>query len=205
MRDSLIYVDVQQGTPEWMQARAGVITASEFDKILTPKTMKPSSQVDDYVAKLAAEWYMGHPADTYQSAWMGWGLAYEDEARKFYEMRRDIRTFRPGFIFMDEERLVGCSPDSMGLEIKCPSPATQVRYLLDGGLPAEYICQVQGLMYVTGAETWDFLSYHPELPEHLFTVERDPKWHEAFEDALAVALVKLRDARAALEYLRSGE
>lgn len=204
MRETMITVDVVQGTPEWAAARAGVFTASEFDKILTPKTLKPSSQVDAYVARLAAEWYMGHPIESgEQSAWMGWGLAYEDEARKFYEYRKGITTVRPGFILMDERRLVGCSPDSMGLEIKCPAPHTQVKYLLDGGLPPEYICQVQGCMFVTGAETWDFLSYHPELPEHLVTVEADPAWRDAFEAALDVAIVKLMDARRALECLRS--
>jgi hypothetical protein len=138
---------------------------------------------------------------------MGWGLAYEEEARNWYEMETGRTTERPGFIFMDDRKVIGCSPDSMGLEIKCPSPAVHVRYLLDGVLPADYICQVQGLMFVTGAETWDFLSYHPDFgprAQLLITVEKDPVFQEKLGEALETAVVMLGEARARLDEFRDG-
>lgn len=201
MRDSLIFVDVQQGTPEWLAVRAGVFTASEFDRVITPKTLKQSAQLPGYIARLAAEWMMGHPDETVQTAWMGWGLMYEDEARRWYHLEKGIDTERPGFIFMDDRRVIGCSPDSMGLEIKCPSPAVHVRYLLDGVLPAEYICQVQGLMYVTGAEEWDFLSYHPDLPPFLLRVERDPVFCARLGEELEAAVEMLEKDKKRLARL----
>ena len=42
----MIIHDVEQGTQEWLRVRFGVITASNADKILTPKTKKPSTQVE---------------------------------------------------------------------------------------------------------------------------------------------------------------
>lgn len=198
MRDTLIFIDTVQGTPEWLDIRCGCLTASEFDKIITPKTMKPSAQAAGYIARLAAEWLMGHPIETEQTSFMAWGLMYEDEARRWYHLEKGIETERPGFIFMDDRRVIGCSPDSMGLEIKCPSPAVHVRYLLDGVLPSEYICQVQGLMYVTGAEEWDFLSYHPDLPPFLLRVERDPVFCARLGEELELAVAMLEEVKEKL-------
>jgi hypothetical protein len=198
MRDTLIIVDVEQGTPEWQAVRAGVITASDFDKLITPARLGRSGQLETYIMGKAAEAYMGHAADSYQSPWMAWGLQYEDEARRYYEMMTGRATTRPGFIFLNEGRMVGGSPDAFmpdletGLEIKCPSPAVHTRYLLDGVLPVEYLCQVQGLMYVTGCPRWDFMSYHPELPQFIITVEADTKFQEAIDAIMAEATGMLR-------------
>jgi hypothetical protein len=41
----MITHDVTQGSPEWLEARLGIPTASEFDKIITP-TGKPSTQYE---------------------------------------------------------------------------------------------------------------------------------------------------------------
>ncbi len=195
MRDTLIFEDVVQGTPEWLALRAGAFTASEFDKVITPKTLKPSSQLDGYIARLISETFLGVAEESHQSAWMAWGLQFENEARRFYQMERGIDTERPGFIWMDDRKVIGCSPDAMGLEIKCPKPETHVRYLLDGVLPSEYVCQVQGLMYVVGAETWDFLSYYPGLPAFLITVERDPVFQERLGEELENAVAKLHECQ----------
>src|SRR5262245_2947730 len=43
-------IECKQYTPEWWEARRGIPTASNFDKILTPKTEKASAQQADYLA-----------------------------------------------------------------------------------------------------------------------------------------------------------
>ena len=48
----IIIDDIKQGSPEWALIRAGVLTASNFDRILTPKTRKPSAQRDAYLLSL---------------------------------------------------------------------------------------------------------------------------------------------------------
>jgi hypothetical protein len=48
-------LDVEQGSVEWQMARLGIPTASNFDKIITPKTMKPSASAEKYAWALIAE------------------------------------------------------------------------------------------------------------------------------------------------------
>lgn len=80
----------------------------------------------------------------------------------------------------------GLIPDlNKGLEIKCPKMSTHIRYILEGGVPKEYIIQVQFSMWVTGYKEWDFVSYCPEYHKQtffLFTVKRDEKLMKAFDD-----------------------
>ena len=46
---------VDQGTIEWHQLRLGKPTSSQFDKIITPKTLKASAEADKYMNRLIAE------------------------------------------------------------------------------------------------------------------------------------------------------
>jgi hypothetical protein len=50
---------------------------------------------------------------------------------------------------------------------------THVGYLLAGGLPADYIPQVQGSMLITGFMAWNFMSYYPGLPPLMVKVPID--------------------------------
>jgi hypothetical protein len=176
----MIIVDCEQGKPEWLAARCGIPTASEFGKILT-STGKVSTQAGGYMNKLLAEWMMGEASPSYASEWMERGNEVEAEARDFYSFDTGQEVETIGFALKDERGLVGCSPDCLvgdagGLEIKCPSPAIHVEYLLAGKVPTKYVPQVQGCLWVTGREWWDFLSYHPELPPLKIRVARDEQY-----------------------------
>lgn len=180
----MIRLDVEQGSLEWLEARLTIPTASEFDRIITPKTLKLSASSEAYRHELLAEWLLGEPLVSGDSGFMMRGTAMEDEARAWYEMQRDVDVDRVGFLLRDEQD-AGCSPDSLvgedgGLEIKCPSAAVHVGYLL-GSVADAYRCQVQGCLWITGRQWWDVLSYHPTLPKALVRVERD----EVFIEALA--------------------
>ena len=49
-----------QGSIEWMQARAGIPTASEFDNLVTPKWEVRTGQMPKtYLARKLAEWWQG--------------------------------------------------------------------------------------------------------------------------------------------------
>ena len=160
-------VDCIQGERSWWAARLGIPTASEFDKIVTPARLDPSSQVKGYANKLLAEWLRGQPDDSFQSDWMKRGHEVEAEAISAYGLIKDCDPERVGFCLTDCGRY-GASPDSLigddgGLEVKCPSPGVHVGYLLDGKLPTTYRVQVIGSLLVTGREWWDFESYHPDM------------------------------------------
>ncbi len=191
-------IDVKQGSPEWWEARKGIPTASNFDRILTPKTQKLSSSLDDYLCELIADSRRITPwtePEEYRSKAMQHGLATEAEARRWYEMERDCQVFEVGFcVEGDGCQAIGCSPDGLigdnngggncgGLELKCPQGKTHVKYLLAGTLPDEYRCQVHGCLLVTGRPWWDFCSYHPGLPPLLVRVTPDE-----FTKTLHVAL-----------------
>jgi hypothetical protein len=174
----MIILNHEQGSPEWYQARLGVPSASNFSKLITA-TGKPSTSAEGYINQLIAESVTGERADFYTNAHMERGTLLEPEARAYYEFMRDLETTEAGFCLHDTIR-AGCSPDALvgpgGLEIKCPSGAVHVSYLRSGGLPAAYKQQVMGCMWITGADWWDFLSYHPDMPSLLLRVERDQKY-----------------------------
>ena len=144
----MIVHDCVQGTTEWAWLRAGMPTASNFDKIITPKGAV-STQAEKYMFKLLAERIMCHPCEEFKSSWMDRGQQTEGEAVAFYEMQRDVDTVKIGFVTNDTET-IGASPDRLVgnvglLEIKCPSEAVHVSYLLQAGSAySEYRVQVQG-------------------------------------------------------------
>lgn len=192
-------INCDQGTPEWHGCRAGIPTASAFDKIIT-STGKASTQAEAYINQLLAEQMAGQSGGIEPTEWMLRGIEMEAEARLFYELETGRNVDQAGFIVGDG---CGCSPDGMigddGLiEIKCPKPETHVGYLRANKLPTKYVCQVQGQLWVCERDWCDFLSYCPGLPPVLVRVERD----EEFIDKLAAAMVKfnakLAKARAEL-------
>lgn len=172
-------VECCQGDPVWVQSRLGIPTASNFHRIMTPKTMKVSSQADRYCAELIAEWMLGVPMDQEHSQLMERGKELEEKAALFYAMQTNTILNTIGFCLLDLPKLgeIGCSPDRLVgseglLEIKCPAPVTHIDYLLNG-VGADYRCQVQGQLWITGREWLDFLSYHPTMPEYQIRVQRD--------------------------------
>lgn len=172
----LIMKDFEQGTPEWFQARLGIPTSSNFDKIITT-TGKPSKQSEKYMYQLAGERITKSPTEGYKSDFMERGKVLEAEARMFYEMLYDVEVQQVGIVYKDEDKKTACSPDGLtegGLEIKCPAIHTHVSYMInEGNLVKDYFQQVQGSLYVTGLEWWDLLSYYPGMKPVLVRVIPD--------------------------------
>ena len=193
----MIIHDVEQGSPEWLQLRLGIPTASEFDKILTPKTMKPSASARPYMFRLAAEKLLNRQLDSIDHLeHIAHGKEWEADAVSAYELINEVEAVKVGFITSDDG-LVGASPDRLlkgsagGLEVKCPAPWTQMGYFFDG-FGDEYRCQVQGQMLVCGLDFVDRWAWHPELPPRLDRTGRDEK----FIAALAVELEKFNEELA---------
>ena len=174
-------IDCEQGSIEWMVARLGLPTASQFDRLLTPKTRKPSASQGAYRAELVGEWILGQFMEWGTTDWVERGTELEDEARRWYEMAHDVGVDQVGFVLRDDG-LAGCSPDGLvghdgGLEIKNLKLSHHMKYLLDiESLATNYVGQVQGCLYLTGREWWDILSYNPELPPVVCRVERDEEY-----------------------------
>ena len=187
-------INVVQGTPEWFEARRGIPSSSNFDKIVTTAG-KPSKQKEKYMYKLAGEKVSGISEETYQNATMQRGSEMEAEARQLYELTKGVEVQEVGFCI---EGGYGASPDGLvaseGLvEIKCPLVATHVGYLLKNKLPTDYFQQTQGQLLVTGREWVDFMSYYPGLRPLLIRVERDEVFLKALRIELEVFVSELKD------------
>src|SRR6476659_7528724 len=160
--------DVAQRSPEWHALRLGKPTASEFHKIITPKTGKLSAQARKFACRLIAERLLNEPLDLLGGIEaIERGKAMEPDAVAQYEFAEEVETQPVGFVTTDDG-LVGASPDrlivgaSAGLEIKCPLLPTHIGYWLDG--PGDgYRPQVQGQLWVAEFEWLDFYSYYPQM------------------------------------------
>ena len=189
-------LDCVQGTPEWFQARLGIPSASNFDMIVTTKG-EPSKQRTKYMYRLAGEFVAGKAEEGYQSQAMLNGVQTEEEARSFYEFTKGVEVKQVGFCVSDCGRY-GCSPDGLIgdnclIEIKCPTVAVHVGYLLDNSLPTDYFQQTQGQLLVTGREYVDFVSYYPCLKPLIVRVERDEKFLALLESELKIFYQELQE------------
>lgn len=190
MINGLITLDCEQGSEEWLQARCGIPTATGFEKIVTA-TGKKSSASLKYMAELIEESILGVKENNLKSYYIERGNQLEPLARQAYEFFTGHQVQQVGGVYLNEQREVMVSPDGLipelrkGLEIKCPKMSTHITYLIEGGVPSEYIIQVQANLWVTGYDTWDFVSYCPEYskqPFYLFTAERNTTLMKAFNE-----------------------
>lgn len=186
--------DLEQGSPEWLEARRGLVTASVVGKLITPKTVRPAynDTARGLLMELAAERITGASEDTFMNADMERGIMSEPIARALYEEH-----FAPvkevGFMvktFPNGNRL-GYSPDGLvgddGLiEIKAPRQHNHLRTVLSDDVPLWNRAQVQAGLLATGRQWADFISFCGGLPFYVKRVYPDPKWFTAIEDALTL-------------------
>lgn len=181
----------EQGSAAWLYERCGHITASNFDKV-TAKTKagKPTAEREKYLMELVIERITGQPQDHFASAAMQWGTEQEKSSRMDYEAQTGRIIEEVGFIKHPTLPMVGGSPDGLigadgGWESKSPFNTANHVYTLLKGMPEEHLAQVQGLMWITGREWWDFQSFDPRLPEPLCRyvqrIPRDEKFIEQME------------------------
>lgn len=202
-------------TSKWIAARTGCLTASGFDRFVgLDGKLRSGEMPKSYMAEKLFERWTGRqkPNDFFNMA-VNNGVIVEEKSALFAEMKYGLEIQHVGFVSNDDGT-VGCSPDGLigfsnlskteptiygdgfkmdfrsGVEIKCPALYTHIKYLMDGKLPNDYVCQVQGSMFVTGCQTWHFLSYPLASyldgfpPLHL-VVERDEEWQKNFAESLA--------------------
>jgi YqaJ-like viral recombinase domain len=165
---------LEQGSPEWLEARVGVITASRAGDVIAMKKRGDGEKQEraNYRAELICERLTGQPYPHYVSIEMQWGLDQEPFARAAYELQRGLIVDTVGFVLHPGIPGFGCSPDGFvgddGLiQIKCPTTATHINWLRAGTVPVEHCPQMLAEMSCTGRIWCDFVSFDPRLPDHL--------------------------------------
>ena len=194
----MIYIDCEQGSDEWFEARRGIPTASGFASIITPKTGKLSASADVYIAELIAETVV-EEQDFQGNQWTERGHLLEPEARNWYEFETGNTVTETGIILRDDGS-AGVSPDGLIgtdglLEIKCPKPSTHVYWFLAGELPDKHRPQCHAALLLAERDWLDFVSYCPGFPALLLRVVPDD-YTDKVAAALATFNEKLSAARA---------
>jgi putative phage-type endonuclease len=184
-------LSMPQGSPEWLAARAGKVTASRISDVMASKT---TAAYRDYRAQIVAEILTGQPQESgFTNAAMQWGTEQEKFARAEYELACDWTVDEIGIVLHPTIERGAASPDGLvstnGLvEIKCPKTATHLQTLIDKKQPRQYENQMLWQMACTGREWVDFVSYDPRLPEDLqlfvHRFDRDNKRIEEIEAAV---------------------
>src|SRR5262245_4062649 len=90
--------DMEQGSPEWYDARHGMATMSRAATILAKGKDGPAVTRRKYLHQLAAEIVSGEPMETYTNRYMQRGKALEAEARETYAFIRGVTPRLVGFI-----------------------------------------------------------------------------------------------------------
>ena len=177
-------IDAPQRSPAWFAARAGRLTGSVAGEIAaTLKSGGEPAGRRDLRTRLALERICGRSfEDDYQNGDMKRGIELEPAALRAYEVAAGNMVQFTGFLAHTQFPM-GCSLDGQindfeGIvELKAPRPATHLKYLRAGTLPAEHRFQIIHNLYITGAQWADFGSYAPDFPEplrlFLVRVERD--------------------------------
>ena len=164
--NTAIVVPGDQRTKDWYKNRLGVITASSCETIMS------KYQRAGYINKLIAEKLTGVQESLEFNANVKWGNEQEEFARLYYEKQTGNSVEEVSFVFADDKKRVGCSPDGFvgedGLiEIKCPMSKTHIGYITEQSEPKKYFLQMQFQMYVTGRKWCDFVSFDPRLPKEI--------------------------------------
>lgn len=179
---------MEQGSEAWLQARIGLPTASEFDKIVS-NTGKLSTQSRKYAIRLVGEIILQRPlgADLSNNYDVQRGNELEPVAADLYAFETGRVLQKVGFVTLDSG-IAGASPDRMVgddglLEIKCPKVETHIEYEFDG-FGHKYNTQTQGQMMVCEREWTDKYSYCEEMPSYVERVFRDEPFIKNLEQAL---------------------
>lgn len=165
--------DVEQGSPEWLEMRLGLITCSEISAIRAD-----GEGAQTYINGLAYERITGESSSVFEgNDWTKRGQELEPVARQMYEKKTGISVYMISFV---ENKGFGYSPDGLilqsktapedthrfcgGLEIKVKQPSEQIHILRTGEIPKKHLDQLHGGMSCAELDWIDFVSYCPNLP-----------------------------------------
>ena len=180
---------------EWLKQRLGKFTASEFYRLMTNEDSKEFPKgAKTYVIENVIEVLTESPKESYTSKSMERGNKYEVEAVNHFTKITGLKVekFGENQEFVELTKDIGGTPDGRiipksGIETKCPNSKTHFHYLENiktqyslKEFEPKYYWQIQGLMFVTGALEWWFISYDPRFKHSKnkmlkVKIERDEK------------------------------
>jgi hypothetical protein len=182
-------IDVEQGSPEWHQARLGIPTASKFSTVMASgKGGGESITRRKYMLQLAGERITGQPMESYQNEAMERGNEQEPMALAQYEFDTDTTVQRVGFIRCGR---TGCSPDGLigddgMVEFKSAAAHILIDIHLRKRYPPEHTAQCQGNLWIAQRKWIDIVVYCPGIPSYRERIARDEKYIDEIAGAVGV-------------------
>lgn len=199
---SLQILTMEQGSPEWHQARLGIPTASNFSAILAKGEGKTRKA---YMNRLAAEIITGELGESFTTPAMERGKVMEAEARELYAFVANVEPQQVGFV---RNGPVGWSPDSLigdtgALEIKTQRADLLIETLLKDEFPSEHRAQCQGGLWVGERDWVDICVYWPGMPLFKKRAGRDDIYIKTLDGEVKRFLDELHELVARIQ--RYGE
>lgn len=195
------YLDVEQGSPEWLAAKRGRIGSSKLEDWLATSVAKgkegtPLKARLDYEKQLMFERQFNTNFETYVNSAMQDGLDFEDWARRQYELITGATCEKVGcwyneFFAASPDRTVKRG-DSVGkglLEIKILKDNSFTDVLING-VPRKYWRQIQGQLWATGYDWCDFVAVNFNTKKVvILRVMPDPEFHAYLAESVQETLV----------------
>jgi len=189
---------LEQGSQEWKDAKAGNVSMSHANDLLTNGVGgKPSKTRETYILSLAAEVLTGNLSESVNTYDMRRGTLLEPYAFEAYSAQTGVEARNVGLGYLDDMKRILASPDGLGiaadrgLEIKCPGIKKHMRTIHEGITPKDHMNQCQGGMWIFGVDRWDFVSFCPEFTEaplFIATAHRDEKIIAKLSDSAHLAI-----------------
>lgn len=214
--DYLIDANVFDEEKEWLTDRLGMITGSNFGKLVVQTrdkkgyTLSKGVTAEKLIYKIAWERLLtygnisnGLGRLNISSREMQHGNDYEGQAiLKYEEVTGNKVISEQRFIKHDD--WIGGTPDGFInddglLEVKCPfNGGNHLKSLLTGEIyNKEYIYQIQGYLWVTGRKWCDFVTYDPDLLEglqiNIIKIPRDEELIKAISKVMELVKTKIKE------------
>ena len=182
-----MWLQLDQGSEEWLTARRGKITGSRFkdarDKL---KGGQPSKACLGYAMDVARERIGGSAPSKFQNAAMRTGTEQEPFARAMYEARTGHMVDEAGF-YLSDDGVFGLSPDGLidedgVVEIKTMVSSDSLFTAVADGDVSAYMDQCHGYLWLLGRQWVDLVLWVPDLSHMaIHRITRDEDAIEALE------------------------
>lgn len=183
---------LEQGSPEWLQLRCGMLTASQIGQLITPKTIKPANNdiSRGLTTQLVAERITGRTEVVFETNDMLRGHLDEPIAKQHYSEHHNSTITDVGFIVLDmPDGQLGYSPDGLvgddGLiEVKSRRPKKHIQTILADEVPLENLAQCMAGLFVSGRDWIDYVSWCGGLPMFVKRVTPDTRWFDTITEVI---------------------
>jgi predicted phage-related endonuclease len=186
----------------WLSARCGKLTASRMcDAMAVLRNGQPAAARTTLLRELLAERVTGYSVPHVVTDAMAWGSEHEDEAVDVFVERYGRSPRLSRFYTHPVIENFGATPDRELddglLEIKCPTTAKYLSWVIAGVVPEEHKPQMTAQLLCAGKSWCGFIAYDPRIKDErkrLFMRRYEPTEQERLAvEAAAVQFLRELD------------